>query len=380
MSRRKWIPIAHPLLTGNEKKYVNECIDTTWISSVGRFIPLFEERFARFCSIEHAVACNSGTSALHLALAAFDVGPGDEVIIPSLTYVATANAVRYCGATPVFVDSEPRTMNLDPRRVEAAITSRTKGILPVHLYGHPVDMDPLVEVAKRHGLFVLEDAAEAPGASYRGKSVGSLGDAAAFSFFGNKTMTTGEGGMVTTSNAGLAERIRRLRGQGVDPERRYWFPTVGYNYRMTNIQAALGVAQLEQIEVHLKARRRVAGWYRTHLAALEPFLSLPISEPWVEHGWWMYTILLNDSFPLGRDEFIAQMERENIETRPVFYPVNIQPPYRGLPAYCPVAADLSRRGVSLPTHALLTEDDIRYIADRIDCLCASEVRGSCRAV
>ncbi|HEY2011897.1 MAG TPA: DegT/DnrJ/EryC1/StrS family aminotransferase, partial [Bryobacteraceae bacterium] len=231
MTDRKTIPVSHPVLSGNEKRYVLECLETGWISSIGRFIRLFEDSFATYCEAGHAVACNNGTTALHLALAGLGTGPGDEVIVPTLTYIATANAVRYCGAQPVFVDSEPVTMAIDPARIEERITPRTKGIMVVHLYGHPADMDPILEIARRHGLYVVEDAAEAHGSLYRGRKVGSLGNAATFSFYGNKIITTGEGGMVTTNDSDLNQRIRILRGQGMDPERRYWFPVVGYNDR-----------------------------------------------------------------------------------------------------------------------------------------------------
>ncbi|MGB8511125.1 MAG: DegT/DnrJ/EryC1/StrS family aminotransferase, partial [Pyrinomonadaceae bacterium] len=226
---RPFIPVAAPVLAGREKEYVADCMESGWISSSGKYVELFEAAFAKFCGVRHAVACCNGTVALHLALVALGVAPNDEVIVPTLTFVATANAVTYCGARPVFVDSEPETWNLDPAQVEAKITSRTKGIIAVHLYGQPAEMDALRAVARRHGLFLLEDAAEAHGALYKGRPAGSLGDVAAFSFYGNKIIATGEGGMVTTDDDALAARVRLLRGQGMDTERRYWFPVVGYN-------------------------------------------------------------------------------------------------------------------------------------------------------
>jgi perosamine synthetase len=366
----RFIPVSHPVFAGNEKAYVNECLDTVWISSSGRFIGLFEEAFAQFCSVKHAVTCNNGTTALHLALFALGVEPGDEVIVPTLTYVATANAVRYCNATPVLVDSEPRTMNLDPARLEEAITPKTRGIIAVHLYGHPADMDPINELAKRRGLFVLEDAAEAHGALYRGRKVGGLGDAATFSFFGNKLITTGEGGMVTTSSDELNSSLRLHRGQGVDAKRRYWFPVIGYNYRMTNIQAALGMAQLEKIQFHLAERRRVAELYRRHLEALSELVSLPIEEPWAQHAFWMYTILLRDA-SIDRDRIMEDMLDAGIETRPVFYPMHVMPPYREADGKYPVAEDLARRGICLPTHALLDECDIVRIVRALEKACSS---------
>lgn len=363
MGRR--IPIAHPLLAGNEKKYVNECLDDVWISSTGRFVTEFEKLFAQFCGVPHAISCNNGTAALHLALQALGVTVGDEVIIPTLTYIATANAVRYCGATPVLVDSEPRTMNIDPSRIEERITPRTKGIIPVHLYGHPADMQPITDIALRHRLFVLEDAAEAHGAHYRGIKTGALGTAATFSFFGNKIITTGEGGMITTADDELDRAMRLIRGQGMDPQRRYWFPIVGNNFRMTNIQAALGLAQTEQIELHLAKRRTIAQWYNHHLQPLCDMIELPIEESWAHHSFWIYTILLKEDAGIERDAFMAELGARGIETRPVFYPMHVMPPYREPDGSYPVAESLARRGVNLPTHGLLTEDDVAYIAESI---------------
>jgi len=366
---KRLIPVARPALAGNERRYVEECLETTWISSIGRFIGLFEQSFARYCDVPHAIACNNGTSAVHLALLGVGVGPGDEVIVPALTFVATANAVRYCGARPVFVDSEPRTMNLDPSRIESRINERTRAIVAVHLYGHPADMDPILEIARRRGLFVIEDAAEAHGALYKGGRTGGLGDAAAFSFFGNKIVTTGEGGMVTTREASLAERIRLLRGQGMDPERRYWFPIVGYNYRMTNIQAAIGLAQIEQIGPKLEARTRLAAAYRQRLECLEDFLELPAAESWAHPVYWLYTVVLKDSCPVERDELMAQLAGDGIETRPVFHPMHTLPPYRGSGGAYPVAEKLARRGLSLPMHEMLSEEDLDFIAERMAVLC-----------
>lgn len=369
MVSTKRIAISHPVLSGNEKKYVNECLDTTWISSQGKFIELFERSFASFCGASHAVACSNGTTALHAALLALGAGPGDEVIVPTLTYIATANAVAYCGARPVFVDSEPRTMNLDPAQIEARITPRTKGILPVHLYGHPADMDPIQEIARRRGLFVLEDAAEAHGALYRGRKAGSLSEAAAFSFFGNKILTTGEGGMITTSDPALENRARLLRGQGMDPGRRYWFPMVGYNYRMTNIAAAIGLGQLERIAEHLESHRRVASWYQHQLRGLEDWLILPIEEPWAHHAYWLYTIRLRGSVRRSRDEVMSLLAEAGIETRPVFYPMHIMPPYREPDGSYPAAEEIAERGISLPVHGLLTEEDAAYIAAQLRSIC-----------
>jgi len=361
------IPVAHPVLSGNERKYVDECLDTAWISSVGRFISAFETEFARYIATPHALSCCNGTVALHLALLGIGCGPGDEVIVPTLTYIASANAVTYCGATPVFVDVDPRTFNLDPVQVESRITPRTKAIMAVHLYGHPADMDPLIALAARHKLALIEDAAESHGALYKGRKTGSIGEVGVFSFFGNKILTTGEGGMVTTADAELAARMKLLRGQGMDLQRRYWFPIVGYNYRMTNIEAAIGLAQLERVEDHLAARQRVRRWYDERLRDLAEFVQIPIEEPWASHSFWMYTIVLSDAVVAGlpRDAFMAALDADGIETRPVFYPMHVLPPYLDRTRRYPVADRLAAQGVNLPTHGKLTEDDVDYVVSRI---------------
>lgn len=362
MAQEKRISVAAPLLCGNEEQYVLECLRTNWISSNGRFIPAFEEAFAAFCGAPCAIACNNGTSALHLVLLAADIGPGDEVIVPTLTYVACANAVRYVGATPVFVDCDPRTMNLVPHLVEQRITPRTRAIMAVHLYGHPAEMDELTTLARRHNLFLIEDAAEAHGALYRGRPVGTLADVAAFSFFGNKILTTGEGGMVTTSNLDLAQRMRILRNQGMDPQRRYWFPVMGYNYRMTNIAAAIGLAQTERAQHHLQARQVVRNWYDKHLAGVSSLLRLPYEAEHVRHAFWSYVVILEDRAAMRRDVFMQQLDACGIETRPVFQPLHTLPFYAEPAQTFPVAEHLGQRGVSLPSHALLTEEDVAYIA------------------
>jgi perosamine synthetase len=359
MAPRPFLPVAAPSLAGNERAYVLECLDSTWISSSGRYLDAFEAAFARFCGVSHAVAVNNGTAALHLALTALGIGPGDEVIVPDLTYIASVNAVTYCGAKPVFVDSEPETLNLDPDRIAARITSRTKAILPVHLYGHPADMDPILDLAARHNLLVVEDAAEAHGASYRGRPVGSLGTCAAFSFYGNKIITTGEGGMVVTDDAALATRLRLYRGQGVDPQRRYIHPVVGFNYRMTNIAAAIGLAQLERIEAILSARRQVAAWYAEHLTGING-LRLLGTGPWAVPVPWLVTVLLTEGGVRERDAVIAALLAEGIDSRPVFYPMHDQPPYHEDIHY-PVAETWSARGLNLPTFEALTQADVTAV-------------------
>lgn len=359
------ISIASPILNGNEKKYVDECIDTGWISANGRFINEFEACFAEFCGTRYALACCNGTVTLHLALKALGIGPGDEVIMPTLTYIATANAVKYCGADPVFVDSEPGTWNIDPLAIEEKVTESTKAIIPVHLYGLPCNMDAIREIAEKHGLAVVEDAAEAHGARWRGEPVGSMGAIGSFSFFGNKIITCGEGGMLTTNDEKLYNQMKLLRSQGVDPNRRYWHTTIAYNYRMTNLQAAVGLAQLENVAWHLEQRRRVAGLYQKYLPVLDGMVSVQEIPEGAEHVYWMNSVLLKESVSVGRDAVMAKMENAGIEMRPLFYPMHAMPPYEDKNAHFPVAESLSARGINLPSHGLLTEEQVRYIVNNL---------------
>jgi len=360
----KRIPVAQPTLNGNEKKYVIDCLDTNWISSVGKYITAFEESFAQFCGVKHAVATNNGTTALHLALVAMDLQPGDEVIVPTVTYIATANAVRYCGATPVLVDVRAETMNIDPADIERKITSRTRGIIPVHLYGHPAEMEAINAIAKKHGLWVVEDAAEAHGAEVSGRKVGALGTCATFSFFGNKIITTGEGGMVTTNDGALASKLRLFRGQGMDLARRYWFSVIGYNYRMTNIQAAIGLAQMETIEKSISDRAQIAAWYDEALNDLRDQIVLPKAVESTKQVYWMYNIFLREGDQLRRDKVMRDLDEMGIETRPVFYPMHVLPPYKEDAAY-PVADLWAQRGINLPTYQALTKTDVQRVASSL---------------
>jgi perosamine synthetase len=361
MTKRR-IPVAAPVLAGREREYVLDCLDSTWISSNGKYLDQFSEKFAADCGVRHAIPCCNGTAALHLALMAFGVGPGDEVIVPSLTFVATANAVMYCGARPVFVDSEQRTGNLDPAKIEELITPRTRGIIAVHLFGHPADMDTVRAIATRHNLFLIEDAAEAHGAMYRGKRAGSLGDISTFSFYGNKIITCGEGGMVLTDRDDLAAKVSLLRGQGMDPKRRYWFPIIGYNYRMTNIAAAIGLGQLEKLDWHLDRHRQVSKWYRQGLKDCSR-IAWQEEEPWARHAHWMAVIYLRDADAAERDRAMARLNELGVETRPVFYPLHTLPPYVEMHAgrKMPVCEMLGASGINLPTWSGLTEDDVAYV-------------------
>jgi perosamine synthetase len=374
------ISIAQPVLAGNERKYVMDCLETNWISSIGKYIPAFEEAFANFCNVKHAVAVNNGTTALHLALVALGLEPGDEVIVPTVTYIATANAVKYCGGVPVLADSLPGTMNIDPADVEQRITRRTRAIIPVHLYGHPAEMHTLISIAQRHGLKVLEDAAEAHGAEVNGSRVGAIGDCATFSFFGNKIITTGEGGMVTTNDDALAGRLRLFRNQGVDPDRRYWFPVIGYNYRMTNVQAAIGLGQMETIDQALADRQRLARWYDEALAPLSNMIELPQQADWARHVFWMYTIFLKEGGDAERSAVMRRLDELGIETRPVFHPLHKMPPYKEDSHY-PVADEWAARGINLPTHQALTQADVARIADALTtALAVQDVLGRARSV
>lgn len=359
------ITVGHPALVGNEAAYVHECFKSEWISAGGPFVDRFEDAFARLIECEFAIATNSGTSALHLALVALGIGPGDEVIVPTMTFVATVNTVAYCRATPVFVDSVRPSLGMDVRQVEAAITHRTKAILPVHLYGHPADIGPLLLLGRRYGIPIVEDAAEALGAKYHGRPVGALGTCGAFSFFGNKMITTGQGGMVTTNDSDLAQRMCVYREQGRDPRRHYWASLIGYNYRMTNIEAAIGLAQLEKIDFHVSARASVALWYAEQLADLQDVIQLPVAEPGNEHSFWMYAIEFRASSGIDRDAVIAGLAERKIETRPAFYPVHTMPPYYRPDLSFPIAEEFSRNGLCLPTHALISEDDVRYVVEQL---------------
>ncbi|OIO90707.1 MAG: aminotransferase DegT [Anaerolineae bacterium CG2_30_64_16] len=364
--RRGIIPVCEPTLSGNELKYVTDAVETNWISSAGGYIGRFEALFAEKVGARYGVACANGTVALHLALATTGLGPGDEVIIPTFTMIATANAVTYLGARPVLVDSEMATWNMDLNQVEEAITPRTRAIALVRTYGHPVDMDPLSAMAQKHGLFVLEDAAEAHGARYKGRGVGSLGDAAAFSFYGNKIITTGEGGMVTTNREDVARLAWNLRDHAFSTERHFWHKFLGYNYRMTNLQAAVGLAQTEQMETFVAARRANAAYY-TGLLRQIPGVVTPPEADWASNVFWMYGILLTEEFGLTRDQLRVALAQRGIETRTFFIPMHCQPiyfdQYRG--QRFPVAEDLCRRGLYLPSASNLTRDDIEVVVEAI---------------
>ncbi len=369
--RRGVIPVCEPTLGGNELKYVQQAIETNWISSAGGFIRDFEACFAAFCGAHYGIACANGTVAMHLALATLGLEPGDEVLIPTFTMIATANAVTYCGAKPVLVDMEPNYWQMDINQVEAKITPRTKAIVPVHIYGHPTDMDPLMELAQKHGLLVVEDSAEAHGAEYKARRCGGLGDAAGFSFYGNKIITTGEGGMVTTNNREIAKLAWNLRDHAFSHERHFWHKFVGFNYRMTNLQAAVGLAQVEQMEQFIENRRHNAAEYTCRLSTI-PGITTPPQAPWAKNVYWMYGILVDEkAYGMNRDQLRRVLADNGIETRTFFIPMHCQPVY--WEAYkgqrYPVAERLCRDGFYLPSASSLSLSEIEYITGVIRDAC-----------
>lgn len=354
------VGIAAPNLSDKELEYATDAIKSTWISSKGKYVKEFEENFADYIGTNYALTTSNGTTALHLALASLNLGPGDEVILPTLTMIACANMIKLCRAKPVFVDSEPRTWNIDPSKIEAKITNKTRAIMVVHLYGHPADMTPIQKIAKKYGIYIIEDAAEAHGATYRGKKVGGIGDIGCFSFYANKIITTGEGGMCVTNNNRLMERMESLRNQGYNKEFRKWLihDEIGFNYRMTNVQAAIGVAQLERIDEFLKIHRDNAYRYNSGLSGLK--IVLPPEMPWAKNIYWMYTIQLNE-----RDDMMKLLGDRGIDTRAVFCPIHLQKPYMGGSEYHPVAERISADGLNLPSGNSTTPEEVDYVIDSI---------------
>jgi len=354
------LPVYQPYLTGREKEYVNQCLDSTWISSKGEFINRFEHGFARYVGVDHATSVCNGTVALHLALEALDLDVGDEVIVPTLTYIASVNAIIQAGAIPIFVDSLEQTWQMDPEDVRRKISSRTKAVMAVHLYGLPCNMDQLVSICKEHKLYLIEDCAEAIGTYYKGQHVGNFGDIATFSFFGNKTITTGEGGMVVSNNTELLNKAYHLKTQGVAPEREYWHDVVGYNYRMTNICAAIGVAQLEHIDSIVEKKRQIAEWYREDLKNLP--LRTHDEMPDTKHSFWMCSIAVNDA--AQRQPLRDYLKAAEIETRPLFYPAHTLPHCKTGDLF-PVASSLSARGMNLPSYPGLTREEVETVCRAI---------------
>jgi len=393
------IPVNEPLLARNTLRYVTECVETGWISSAGSFIRRFEEGYAAYLEVKHAITTTSGTTALHLAMASLGMGPGDAVIIPDLTMVAVPYAVLYTGASPVLIDVEPETYNIDPERIREYISGgciyhsaqkrlvdkktglTVKAIVPVHLYGHPCAMGEILELARAHNLAVVEDAAEAHGALFypSGKSggpipAGAIGDAGCFSFYGNKIITTGEGGMLVTNSDPLAERARALKDLAHDPGRRFLHTDLGFNYRMTNLQAAVGLAQLEEIDRFIGIKQKMAGTYGGLLAGIKGLI-LPREKPWARCVYWMYAVLVGKEFGLSRDQLMERLKERGVDTRTFFIPVHRQPLFRDQEQYLgrpfPVADDLSVKGLYLPSGLTLTPEQMETVS--------AEIRGISRA-
>lgn len=357
------IPIYKPIISKKTKQYVNECLNSSWISSKGEYIKTFENMFAEKTKIKYATTCCNGTLALHLALMALGIKAGDEVIVPTFTYIASVNAIRYTGATPVFVDCLEDTWQIDPEDISKKVTPKTKAIMVVHLYGHPADMNKICHIAKTNNLFIVEDCAEAFGSKYNNQHVGQFGDIAAYSFFGNKTITTGEGGMVVTNNETLYERVIKFKGQGLADYRQYWHDVLGYNYRMTNIQAAIGCSQLEICDYILLAKRNLAEKY------IEHFKNTPIS--WhkesidVYHSYWMFSITMDINEKTRNKIIDVLLKDKKIETRPLFYPIHTMPIYSEKYETHPVSEKLHRTGLNLPSFPELTEKQIKYISKSV---------------
>ena len=357
------IPVYRPHFSGLERKYVLDCLDTGWISSRGAYIEKFEQACSRFIGARYVNSVSNGTTALHLAMAALGIGPGDEVIVPTFTYVASVNAIMFVGATPVFCECDRQSWQLDPADVEARITKKTRAIMVVHLYGQPAPMPAIMAIAKTHNLRVVEDAAEALGSRIGTRHMGTYGDVATFSFFGNKTLTTGEGGLVATNDEALHREMSLLKSQYVSPTRAYWHEKVGYNFRMTNIQAAIGLGQFADLEWVIARKREIAGLYKAGLA------SMPVQcheqVPGTTHNYWMCSILVER--PELRDRLMQDLAMRGIETRPVFYPAHTMPMYqdhaRG--QRYPISEDLSARGINLPSYPDLTDEDVASICGAI---------------
>jgi perosamine synthetase len=367
------IPVNEPVFGDREAEYTAECIRTGWVSSAGRFIEEFEQRWAAFCGMKYGVAVNNGTSALELAVETLGLKPGDEVIIPSFTIISCALAIVRNGGVPVLVDCDPVTFGLDASQVESRITPRTRAIMPVHIYGHPVDIDEILTIAKKHHLVVIEDAAEVHGAEYHAgragaspqwRRCGGLGDISTFSFYANKLVTTGEGGMALTNDAAIAERMRSQRNLCFRPERRFYHTHLGNNFRITNLQAAVGVAQLERIDEIVARKRRMGHRYTERLDGIAR-LQLPVEQAWARAVYWMYAVVLDEAVGFDALEFARRLKNEGVETRPFFLGMHEQPALHDLGFFngerYPITERIARQGLYLPSGLALTDDQIDQV-------------------
>lgn len=367
------IPVCVPWLPGDEKKYVIDAIESNWISSSGKYIEKFEDSFSRFIGTKYGVTCSSCSTALHLACSALELKKGDEVIVTTLTNIASVNGIIQSGATPVLVDIEADTWNIDASEIREKITNKTKAIMAVHIYGHPCDMDPIIKLAKEHNLYIIEDVAEAHGAEYKGRKCGSFSEIACFSFYANKVLTTGEGGMCLTNNERLAEKIKFLRNMAFGPpESRFVHHEIGFNYRLTNIQAAIGLAQTENADKLVEARRNVGLKYNKLLKSI-PELILPVEKDYAKNIYWMYCVILSDKVPLSKEQVMGRLKEKGIETRSLFVPMHQQPAYlnkkiENAPdcnGEFPIADKVSKRGFYLPSSSNLSDKEIEYTVETL---------------
>lgn len=363
------IPVNEPLLNGNEKKYLQECIDTGWISSEGPFIKKFEEGMAQFVGRKYGIAVSNGSVAIDAALVALGIGPGDEVILPSFTIISCAAAIVRAGAVPVVVDSDPKTWNMDVTLLEKKINAKTKAIMIVHIYGYPVDMDPVLALAKKYNLKIVEDAAEMHGQTYKGKKCGSFGEVSTFSFYPNKHVTTGEGGMIMTDDPVIAEKCRSLRNLCFQPKRRFVHDELGWNFRMTNLQAALGVAQLERLEKFIVQKRHMGHMYDKLFANLKTVERLPQSLPYADNIYWVYGMVLKDEVPFDAEVAMKKLADLGVGCRPFFWPMHEQPVLHKMGFLknekCPVAERIARRGFYIPSGLAITDAQIQEVAEKV---------------
>jgi len=363
------IPVNEPLIGKKEFEYVNECLKTGWISSAGKFIEEFEDKFAAYINRKYGIAVNNGTNALILALRVLDLPAGSEVVMPTFTIISCALACIYNNLKPVLVDCKLDTWNMNVSQIEEKITEKTKAIMVVHIYGHPVNMDPMMKIAKKYNLYIIEDAAEAIGAEYKSQKCGTFGDVSCFSFYANKTITTGEGGMVLTDDDKLAEKLRRLRNLGFIPQRRFYHEELGYNFRMTNIQAAIGLAQLEKIEEHINIKRKIGKLYIELLKDVS-CLRLPVEKEWAKNIYWMYGIVLDEKTRMKAEEFGKKLLENGIQTRPFFLGMHEQPVFHKMGLFIdehyPVAERIAKQGLYLPSGLTLKEEEIKEIAKAME--------------
>lgn len=354
------IPISQPSITDLEKTYVKEAMDSTWISSAGEYLDRFESEFSSFCNTDYGIAVTNGTVGLHLTLLALGIGVGDEVLVPDFTFIASANTVVHAGATPVFVEIDETHLCMDVNKLEQYLTKRTKAIMPVHVYGHPANMTRINEFARQHNLLVIEDAAEAHGSKVNGSMVGGLGNAGVFSFFANKNLTCGEGGMITTNDKVLADKCRLLRDQAMRSDKKYWHPEIGYNFRMSNLHAAIGCAQLERQHELLSKRKRIYELYCQNLSNF-PAFKLNNTCSWAQNSYWMVCLELEGYTYEQRDNLITTLFENGVDSRPYFYPCSAMPYFES--ANHDVCSRVSKRGINLPTFYDLQESEIDYICD-----------------